>query len=294
MTIVTPPPSRHVALPSGVRLRLIEWARSGPSGEAVVMVHGLASNALLWSGAASELVSRGHGAVALDQRGHGHSDKPDDGYDMATVADDLAAVIEHLSGEGMPKPVLVGQSWGGNVAIELAHRHPDLVRGVVAVDGGFLELRDHFTEWEQCASALRPPNLIGTPVDEFRRWIRQAHPDWPESGVDATVNNMEVLPDSTIRPWLSLDRHMQVLRGLWEHRPTLLYPRIEVPVLFVPAEGEGGVFATTKRHALERATSLIPKSRVEWFSPADHDLHAQFPERFAHTVHEAIVGGFFS
>lgn len=231
--------------------------------------------------------------MAVDQRGHGLSDKPDDGYDMSTVADDLARLIEELRAEGMGTPVVVGQSWGGNVVIELAHRRPDLVRGAVAVDGGFLELREHFPEWEQCASALRPPNLLGTPVAEFRRWIREAHPDWPESGIEATVNNMEVLADATIRPHLTLERHLSVLRGLWEHEPTRIYPEIDVPVLFVPAEGTGGVFAETKRRALDRATELLRRSRVEWFSPADHDLHAQFPERFARVVHEAIVGGFF-
>lgn len=276
-----------------MRLRTLEWTPSEPNGEAIVMVHGLASNATLWQGAAESMVSLGHRAVAIDQRGHGLSDKPDDGYDMGTVTDDLALLIENLREEGMPKPVVAGQSWGGNVAIELAHRRPDLIRGVVAVDGGFLELREHFPDWELCATALRPPNLLGTHVDEFRKWIRNAHPDWPESGIEATVNNMEVLADSTIRPWLSLDRHLQVLRGLWEHQPTKLYPEIEVPVLFVPAEGEGGIFTATKRKALERATAQLPASKVEWFSPADHDLHAQFPERFARVVHDAIVEGFF-
>jgi len=274
-------------------LRVLDWKPREPRGEAIVMVHGLASNATLWQGAASSFTSLGYRSVAVDQRGHGQSDKPDAGYDMATVADDLAHLIENLREEGVVKPVVAGQSWGGNVAIELAHRRPDLIRGVVAVDGGFLELREHFPEWEQCADVLRPPNLLGTHVDEFRRWIRDAHPDWPESGVEATVNNMEVLADFTIRPWLTLERHLEVLRGLWEHQPTSLYPKISVPVLFVPAEGEGGVFTATKRTALERATSLLPASKVEWFSPADHDLHAQFPERFAHVVHEAIVGGFF-
>ena len=293
VTAVAASSSRHVALSSGVRLRTLEWTPSEPNGEAIVMVHGLASNATLWQGAAESMVSLGHRAVAIDQRGHGLSDKPDDGYDMGTVTEDLALLIENLREEGMPKPVVAGQSWGGNVAIELAHRRSDLIRGVVAVDGGFLELREHFPDWELCSTALRPPNLLGTHVDEFRRWIRDAHPDWPESGIEATVNNMEVLADSTIRPWLSLDRHLQVLRGLWEHQPTKLYSEIEVPVLFVPAEGEGGIFTATKRKALERATALLPASKVEWFSPADHDLHAQFPERFARVVHDAIVEGFF-
>jgi pimeloyl-ACP methyl ester carboxylesterase len=104
---------------------------------------------------------------------------------------------------------------------------------------------------------------------------------------------MEHLPDGTLRPWLNLERHMMVLRGLWEHHPTLIYSQITVPVMFVPAEGPSGIFNETKRSAIEHAMQLVPKAKVEWFSPADHDLHAQHPERFAQVVHAAITEGFF-
>jgi len=83
------------------------------------------------------------------------------------------------------------------------------------------------------------------------------------------------------------------LRGLWEHHPTLIYSQITVPVMFVPAEGPNGIFNETKRSAIEHAMQLVPKAKVEWFSPADHDLHAQHPERFAQVVHATITEGFF-
>ena len=124
--------------------------------------------------------------------------------------------------------------------------------------------------------------------------MQSAHADWPQTGIDGAMANMEHLPDGTIKPWLTLERHMLVLRGLWEHKPTHLYSDIKVPVLFVPAEGPGGVFAETKRSAVEHAVQLVPNVRVEWFSPADHDLHAQHPSRFAEVVHAAITDGFFS
>jgi pimeloyl-ACP methyl ester carboxylesterase len=260
----------------------------------LVLVHGLASNAMLWEGAAQALVALGHPVVAVDLRGHGQSDKPDDGYDMQTVTFDLAKLLEVLAVRGFVRPVVCGQSWGGNVVIELAHQYPQLVRGVVAVDGGFLELQNHFPEWEACSIALRPPNLLGTSVKNMREYMQRAHSDWPQTGIDGAMANMEHLPDGTVRPWLTLDRHLMVLRGLWEHKPTHLYNDIKVPVLFVPAEGPGGVFAETKRHAVEQALSMVPVVRVEWFSPADHDLHAQHPERFAQVVHNATQDGFFS
>jgi len=289
------PMSELIATGTGVRLRAVRWGEPAThSGKPIVLVHGLASNAMLWEGAALALVKLGHPVIAVDLRGHGLSDKPEDGYDMSSVTDDLAGLLTAIASRGFAMPVVCGQSWGGNVVIELAHKYSSLISGVVPVDGGFLELQNHFADWDSCAVALRPPNLIGTPAKQMRAYMKSAHPDWPQTGIDGAMANMEHLPDGTIKPWLTLERHMMVLRGLWEHKPTHLYSDIKVPVLFVPAEGPGGVFTETKRSAIEHALQLVPNVRVEWFSPADHDLHAQHPSRFAQVVHAAITDGFFS
>jgi pimeloyl-ACP methyl ester carboxylesterase len=280
---------------TGVMLRTVRWGNAPDTTLApLVLIHGLASNAMLWEGAALEFAALGHAVVAVDLRGHGLSEKPIDGYDMQTVTNDVAGILRVLATQGFVRPVVAGQSWGGNVVVELAHKYPELVRGVVAVDGGFLELQEHFPQWEECSVALRPPNLLGTPVARMRGYMEGAHPDWPKTGIDGSMANFELLPDGTIRPWLTLDRHLLVLRGLWEHKPTHIYKDITVPVMFVPAEGPGGVFSDTKRQAVEGALQSVPKVRVEWFSPADHDLHAQHPVRFAQVVHTATTDGFFS
>src|SRR5215510_6504983 len=86
-----------------------------------VLVHGLASNLRLWDGVAEHLHAAGHTVIALDQRGHGRSDAPDAGYEIDTAVADLLALIETL---GLERPLLVGQSWGGSVVLELAWRHP--------------------------------------------------------------------------------------------------------------------------------------------------------------------------
>ena len=289
------PLSELIATGTGLRLRAVKWGDPATHlGKPIVLVHGLASNAMLWEGAALALVQLGHPVIAIDLRGHGLSDKPEDGYDMSSVTEDLAGLLVAIAPRGYGMPVVCGQSWGGNVVIELAHKYALLASGVVAVDGGFLELQNHFADWDSCAVALRPPNLIGTPAKKMRAYMKSAHPDWPQTGIDGAMENMEHLPDGTIKPWLTLERHMMVLRGLWEHKPTHLYSDLKVPVLFVPAEGPGGVFAETKRSAIEHAVQLVPKVRVEWFSPADHDLHAQYPSRFAEVVHVATSDGFFS
>ena len=286
--------SKLIDTANGVRLRTVFWGKPETHDQApIVLVHGLASNAMLWEGAALALSALGHLVAAVDLRGHGLSEKPETGYDMKTVTEDLAGLLGELQKHNFVEPVVCGQSWGGNVVLELAHTQPKLIRGVVCVDGGFLELQNHFPNWEDCAQALRPPAIAGTRIEDFRKFMQRIHPDWPSTGINGALACMEHLPDGTLRPWLNLERHMMILRGLWEHHPTRIYSQISVPVMFVPAEGASSVFNDSKHSAIQLAEQLVPKVRVEWFSPADHDLHAQHPERFAKVVHAAINDNFF-
>src|SRR4051794_24671205 len=115
---------QEVMIPVGDDLSLHVIQRDGDDEEVpFLLVHGLSSNARLWDGVGERLQQLGHSSASVDQRGHGRSGKPDSGYDFETVTDDLAAVIKSL---GWDRPVVVGQSWGGNVVLELAYRFPDL------------------------------------------------------------------------------------------------------------------------------------------------------------------------
>jgi pimeloyl-ACP methyl ester carboxylesterase len=259
-------------------------------GAPFLLAHGLASNARLWDGVAGALVADGHPAVTVDLRGHGRSSKPDGPYDVPTVADDLEAVIERL---GLNRPVVAGQSWGGNVALELAARHPDLVRGIVCVDGGWLEPGRQFADWEACLAALAPPRLVGRHFDEVEGYLRSAHPDWPESGIRGVLANFEALPDGTVAPWLTYERHVTILRGLWEHRPSEHYPELTVPVLLVPADGGATDWTERKRRDVDAAMAAIPRARIRWFV-GDHDVHAQHPRELAGVMHDMTTDGFFS
>ncbi len=290
------PVSGTVSLRDGIALRTIHWSKPEDSpGIPLLLIHGLASNARLWDGAARALSRMGHAVVAIDLRGHGLSDKPDSGYGMAEVAADVADVVSALPGyNSHNKPLVIGQSWGGNIVVETAFRYPELIRGAVAVDGGTIELQHGFHDWEECARTLSPPELEGMKYARLRSYIRAAHPDWSEEAIDGQMHNMERLPDDTIRPWLTRERHITILRGLWEHTPSELWRNIHVPVLFTPAAKTQDHHTRTKRAQVDRAVQELRHGRSEWFEPADHDLHAQFPDRFAAVVDDAISTGFFS
>jgi pimeloyl-ACP methyl ester carboxylesterase len=285
--------TQRLSVAPDVDLAVDTWAPvpGSPAGApAFVLVHGLASNARMWDGVAARLTACGHPAFTVDLRGHGRSAKPDGPYDMATVADDVAAVITTL---GLERPVVAGQSWGGNVALELAHRHPSLVRGIVLVDGGWLEPCAAFPSWEACEARLAPPRLAGRRRTEIEGYIRGSHADWPESGIAGTMANFEVRPDGTIAPRLTYDRHIAVLHGLWDHRPSEIYAAIATPALLVPADTGHGEQAAQKREGVDLAMRRLPSARLHWIT-GDHDIHAQHPDELADVMLDQVATGFFA
>lgn len=275
----------------GVELAVDTWAAAdGGAGQPFVLLHGLASNARTWDGVAAALAAAGHPVATVDLRGHGRSSKPDGPYDVPTVADDVATL---LAGLGFARPVVAGQSWGGNVVVEMAARHPQALAGIVCVDGGWLEPSRTFADWESCRRALEPPRLAGRPLAEIERYLRSAHPDWPETGIRGTLANFEVHPDGTVAPWLTFDRHIAILRGLWDHHPSARFPDLAVPVLLAPADGGDAEWSARKHREVTAAETAIASARVHWFR-GDHDIHAQQPDELAGVMHEAAAGGFFA
>lgn len=262
-----------------------------------LLVHGLASNARLWEAVATALAAEDHAVAAVDLRGHGRSSRPPGGYDLATAVSDLTTLVGLLApdlGPPFDRPVAVGQSWGGNVVLEFAYRHPGLTRGVACVDGGTIELARRFATWERCAAVLAPPRFDGTTAAEVEAMMRSTHPDWPETGIAGSMANFEVGEDGTVAPRLSREHHMEILRDLFAHRPSALYPGMRVPVLLVPADTGDGEWTESKRAEVVEAEASIPRARVRWFSPADHDIHAQYPDQLAEVLHAATLDGFFA
>lgn len=262
-----------VPVPGGPRLAV--RTAHGP-GRPFLLVHGLASNARLWDGVAVRLHDAGHEVLAVDLRGHGRSEQTSTGYDTATAAADLSTLIEQRGWTGALSPLAVGQSWGGNVVLTLAAAHGG-VAGLGLVDGGWIHLADRFPDFDECWAALAPPRFDGLTHEELIGASRGWHADWPEEGRLGSLANFAVLDDGSVRPHLTREHHRSIVHSLWRDDPRALYPMVSVPTMLMAAVPE----VPTRPTAVTQAGAEMANAQVVWYVGADHDLHAQQPERCA-------------
>lgn len=111
---------------NGIALHVAE-AGTGPL---VLLLHGFPQFWWAWSRQLIDLADAGFRAVAVDLRGFGASDKPPRGYDLPTLADDIAGLVASL---GEQDAVIVGNDLGGLVAWAVATRDPSVVRRIAVV-----------------------------------------------------------------------------------------------------------------------------------------------------------------
>ena len=109
-------PRPKIRTRDGVELFHREWG----SGRPVLFVHAWALSSAMWSYQIAELGQRGCHCIGFDRRGHGRSDVPNSGYDLDSLADDLADVIEQLDLHDL---ALVGMSMGSNEILHYVGRH---------------------------------------------------------------------------------------------------------------------------------------------------------------------------
>lgn len=274
----------------GITLHVREAVGEKP---AFVLSHGLSSNCLTWEPVARILHRAGHRVVTVDQRGHGRSQKPVTGYGFQDVTADMVELFQTLD---LERPIFVGQSWGGNVALHLGATHPQAVRGLGFIDGGFLDLQSAVdAEWEKTKARLTPPPLAGQHIDAMRTRMRQYRPEWSAEGIENTLGNFKVNENGLIQPNLTLENHMRILEAMWHMRPAAHYEAVRAPTLICPArstaDAEG---AERKSRLVEVAAARIPRARVAWFEETDHDIHVHRPAKLAGLLLETMDEGIWS
>ncbi len=243
------------------------------SGRPVVFLASWTLASDMWEYQLPFLVEEGFRCVLLDRRGHGRSDRPSTGYDLDTLADDVAALIGHLD---LRDVTLVGHSAGGAEAARYLARHgEERIAGVAFVSAvlPFLLQTDDNPEG-------LPGELGEAAVAQFRsdrpRWFADRAQgffathlgnDVSPALIDHTMRRcLDTSPIATVAMWRSVFRT--------DHRASLR--EITVPALVVHgAADQSALVAMTGR----RTAALVPGAVYEEYPTGGHGLYVTHRDR---------------
>ena len=247
-----------VHLGTGVAVHYV--GRGDPTGVPVLLLHAWGES----SGCFDRLTPLLPGTLrtlAMDQRGHGDSDKPAEGYSLAASAGDVTAFLDAL---GVASAVLVGSSSGGYVAQQVAVSSPERVRGLVLVGAPrSLHGRPPFADE---IDQLTDP-LDRNWVTRSLTWFPRCH-EVPEWYIEARVHDGLALP---ARVW------RQSLAGLTEATPPTEAGTIDQPTLII----WGGRDELLPRAEADALVDAIPGSRLVVYPDTGHLVLWEEPGRIA-------------
>ena len=269
----------------GVRLHWVEWAPSQPEeddGVAILALHGLSSNALFWGRLAEQLPHRR--LVALDQRAHGASDAPAGGYKMEDLSADALIALTELD---LGRPVLIGHSWGGSVALDLAATSPERISGLGLIDSPILPLAERLT-WDQAAQVMQPDLPRYAELDQaYRVAAELLGPAWAADLEPFVAASHRRDGDAWVLT-LTAEVRLQILKQLFAFQPALLFERLEgLPVLLALAGADAG-FRPWKEQGAREVKSAIPDADVRWYH-SGHDIPLILPAEIARDVERLCV-----
>jgi non-heme chloroperoxidase len=242
------------------------------TGPALLLLHGWASSGRVWQSCLPNLV-RDHRVVTIDWRGCGRSDRPLEGNTIDDMAADVAAVIEKLALTGA---VVVGSSFGGVFATELALARPELVAGVVVVDGpGY---------WPGVGMLDKVRDLRERLVDDRAGTLAGWVPNWFAPGAAPG------LVDWTVRQLLDSGVYIDELFTevtTYDPRPRL--PRLTVPIAYLHGELDPEIPLEVPRSC----AALTPGARVHLIAGCGHVPHQENPRAFT-SVLRGVVPSLFA
>ena len=259
-------------------VRWHEWERGGArlgcadyggAGQSVLLLHGLAGHACEWDSTAAWL-TRGHRVVAPDLRGHGSSERvPADISPDAFVAD-AEMWIDSL---GLAPAIVIGQSFGGLIALRLAARLADALSGLIVAEatpaadpGGDAAVAGWLDSWP-----------VPFPTTEEALAFFGGDTLWARAWSDGLEAR-----DDGLWPAFEADVVLAALRQANERDFWAEWAAIRCPALVVRSPGG------TARDQTDRMLELLPGSRVQEIADAGHDVHLDQPERWRGVVEDFL------
>jgi non-heme chloroperoxidase len=262
------PEFHHVRLSTGVRVRYLE---QGPrAGRPVIVLHGLADTWFSFSRVVPGLAVA-HRVFALDLRGHGASDRAENGYTPADMAADVVAFMDAL---GIRRATVVGHSMGSFVGQHVALAAPGRVSGLVLI-GSATAVRNEVTLQLKDALAALPDAV----PDEFAREFQAStvHGPVPAEFMAQVVADCRTPPTRVLRAALDgllATARFEGLRGE------------KIPALLIWGDRDG-MFSRADQEALVAA---LPIASLRIYRDAGHAPHWERPTEIVRDVSRFIRG----
>ncbi|MER5491307.1 alpha/beta fold hydrolase [Streptomyces sp. NPDC002454] len=270
--------ARRIDVTGADGVRLAAWDFADPSKPGrertpgVLLLHGLMGRASHWADTARWLGER-HRALALDQRGHGRSDKPVDGpWDREAYIADAIAALEQLH---LAPAVLIGHGMGALTAWQVAARRPELVRAVVVGDMRASALgAASQREWEQWFATWPLPFAT---LADVHKWFGEDDPRVERPNATRGAFYAEVMAESPDgwRPVFD-PAHVLASRAAWTHNAHWdELAQVRCPTLVVRGlDGELG------RAEAQEMVRVLPRGRYAEVDDATHFVHVDRPEQW--------------
>ncbi len=240
--------------------------REAGSGPLMLFFHGITANSAVFAPLTARLSER-FTTIAVDQRGHGLSDKPEAGYAANDYAEDIAALIRTLD---RGPAILVGHSLGARNSVTAAAKYPDLVRSVVAIDfTPYIEVE----ALDALEARVNAGSQLFETVDAVEAYLSGRYPNIPAPAIRIRAESGYHRVDGGLRPLASPTAMAQTAKGL---RADLVpaYRDVTKPVLVVRGEASKLVSAA----ALAKTSQLRPDLPVVVVPGADHYVNEVSPE----------------
>lgn len=264
-----------------IRTSYLDWGGEGPP---LVLLHGLTTSGETWTLVARLLADRFH-IYALDQRGHGESDKPDQGYDYLSLSGDLHAFFDQA---GIQTAAVAGQSWGAGVALRFAARSPERVSRLILVEGGYVRPRRDLPiareQWEQMLAPLE----IYVSRETYLRAAAEPLKDVYSQDIEAILMaSVRVNPDGSISEKLSREHQVQILRAMWDDPLDGIFAAVPCPTLIMPARSgrpDGAAGNARKESAVAGTLAELRNGRAHWVENSVHDVQLHRPSEVARVL----------
>jgi pimeloyl-ACP methyl ester carboxylesterase len=260
----------------------VSYRRAG-TGPVIVLIHGIAGSSRTWTDVMPLLATR-YTVIAPDLLGHGESAKPIGDYSLGAYA---SGIRDFLTVLDIPSATIVGQSFGGGVAMQLAYQHPEFCERIVLVGSGGLG-RDvswmlrwlTFPGTEYLMPALFP-SFMRDRGDGVERVLRRV--GVRSVRVSEMIRSYTSLADTPNRAAFVrtlravIDPGGQTVSAL-----DRLYLAASVPTLIVWGDKDD-IIPVSHAYAAHEA---IAGSHLAIMEGATHFPHAEQPERFAEILLE--------